>query len=195
MLAPRTKASFLIVVLAVNLALAGGPGARSAYACSCAGGTSLEEEFGFADAVFVGEASKTRLADPYPEDDADFGGVGFTVSESWKGVSGNFVEVHGQGPLFGTSATFSCHYQFERGEEYLVFAGRDAGYLVTSSCGRTAEISEAEDALEALGAPEAFLPDTGGPGAGSRTGAAVTVSALLALAGVLFLRRKIRQTR
>lgn len=197
----QTRILLLVCVLVANLALVGGPGVRSAYACSCVEIATPAKELESSDAVFVGEVAESGLEDPDPGDNAQFGGIRFDVEKSWKGVSEDSVVIYGQassyyGPLEeGEMYTqSSCAVNFDRDERYLVFASGD-DFLVANACGRTSPLAGSEDALEALGAPEASLPDTGGPGAGSRTGAAVTASALLALAGVLFLRRKIRQTR
>ena len=144
----------------------GGPWAGEAYACSCAG-RSLTSEGALreSDAVFSGEVVDIgRL--PLPEEGITtlqmpgLNPVTFDVKESWKGVSGGSAVVHGQGPAP------SCGLDFERGETYLVFAGRVGegadGALQTDYCGNTLPASE-ETARNILGPPPTgSLPETGG---------------------------------
>ena len=157
----------LVPVLVANLVLAGGPWAGEASACSCAGGSSSPEEaLRESDAVFSGEVVDIGRLPPLEEGSMtvqmpDLNPVTFDVKESWKGVSGGSAVVHGQGPAP------SCGLDFERGETYLVFAGRGGegdGALQTDYCGNTFPASE-ETARNILGPPPTgSLPETGGPG-------------------------------
>lgn len=85
--------------------------------------------------------------------------VTFDVKGAWKGVAGDSVVVHGQGP------GASCGLNFERGETYLVFAGGSGkgggGKLQTGLCSATRPASE-ETARNMFGPPTASLPETGG---------------------------------
>ena len=157
----RLAAGVLAACVVANLLLAGGPHAGTAHACSCAGAQTTEEAFRASDAVFSGEVVEvgelpsepgggTMTAMPY------LAPVTFDVRSSWKGVSGASAVVHGQGP------SASCGLDFERGETYLVFAGRPGtdGPLHTDFCGNTFPASE-ETARNILGPPKS-LPETGG---------------------------------
>jgi len=197
MLAPRTKASFLIVVLAVNLALAGGPGARSAYACSCAGVPSAEEGLRNSDAVFWGEVTNVEGQDLSPDNSLDLGPVAFLgpvtfeVKEYWKGDVPESVVVRGQG------AGASCGLNFEQGKSYLVFAyrsgdARDA-LLGTDLCSATGPLTNVEDAPRVLGPPTDQLPDTGGAELLPRDGVILIAGALTLLAAGALVARRMRR--
>lgn len=74
--------------------------------------------------------------------------VTFAVSKSWKFVEATSIQVdtgYGMG---------DCGYNFFVGNDYLVYAsrahGNPGGYLVTSICSRTAELSQAADDLSYL---------------------------------------------
>ncbi len=121
--------------------------------------------------------------------------VTFDVKAAWKGVSGESVVVHGQGP------GASCGLDFERGETYLVFAGGSGrggdGPLETGLCSATRQTSE-ETARNMLGPPET-LPETGGvpperAQRGMESTRVVTTAALVLLAaGALFAGRAMRR--
>ena len=187
----RVGAGLLALSLVAGLLLAGGPYARTAYACSCAGTSSVEEELRSSDAVFAGEMVRGGLEDPRPEDGAMFGGIEFRVDESWKGVSGDSAVVYGQdtayygkleeGKMYTAS---SCAFPFEEGENYLVYAYRYEDGFRVDGCGGTAPLSDAEKDLRVLGTPVDRLTGTGGPSlplAGGLVGAAGLISA-----GLLF---------
>ncbi len=115
--------------------------------------------------------------------------VTFDVKAAWKGVAGGSAVVHGQGP------GVSCGFDFERGETYLVFAGRSGedgdGPLQTDMRGPT-RLSSVETARNMLGPPGDELPETGGvplEGAerwtGTKPAVAAAVLASLAAGAVL----------
>lgn len=170
---------FLVLALAGNLVLAGGPQADKAYACSCAGTRDVEETFERSAAVFSGEVVKAEEVSPESSDPPDpgdpfLGPVTFEVEEAWKGASKDSVVVYGQGP------EVSCGIDFERGETYLVYAGRADGYLTTDYCGRTKPLSFAGSDVNELNDARGSLPDTGGPGA-SHLKAVVATGVVLSL--------------
>ena len=177
--ATRVRAGYVLLALLLGFSLVAG-GARPAYACSCAGTSDTDEEFQRSDAVFagevveVGELSVERAGPPGPGMPL-LAPVTFDVEGAWKGVSGDSAVVHGQGP--GPS----CGLDFERGETYLVFAGRagedENGPLQTDLCSSTRQ-SSVETASNMFGPPADELPETGGP-------ASLAVGAtLLAMAGL-----------
>jgi hypothetical protein len=139
--------------------------ATPAHACSCAGMWDTEEEFRRSDAVFAGEVVEVEELPMEQAGPTDSGmpflaPVTFDVKGAWKGVVGDSVVVHGQGP--GPS----CGLDFERGETYLVFAGRagegENGSLQTDMCSSTRQ-SSVETARNMFGPPAGTLPETGGP--------------------------------
>lgn len=187
----------LSLVLIANVVLAAGPGAGGAYACSCAGGSSSSEEaLRRSDAVFSGEVVKLGELPPVPPGTTTMtmpylDPVTFDVKGSWKGVTGESVVVHGQGP------SASCGLDFERGETYLVFAGRAGGdgALQTDYCGHTFAASE-ETARNILGPPPETLPETGGvaPERAEKRAAPAYLAptAAFVLVGLLLVRRASR---
>lgn len=197
----KVRPCLLILALVVNLALAAGPYASGAHACSCAGGWSTEEEFRRSTAVFSGEVvevGKLPMEQGGPTDPRIplLDPVTFYVKGAGKGVTGDTVVVHGQGP--GPS----CGLNFERGETYLVFAGAkgrsEEDPLETGLCSSTRQASE-ETARNMFGPPTGILPETGGAphgdperGTGSRLAAAAGASLVV---GALLVRRAVRGSR
>ena len=191
----------LVLVMGLSLAVLD---ARPAHACSCAASRSNEEAFRWSDAVFSGEVVDIGELPPEPPGTTTMtmpflNPVTFDVKEAWKGVALDSVVVHGQ----GTSA--SCGLDFERGETYLVFAGRisedEDTALQTDYCGNTFAASE-ETARNILGPPPArSLPETGGvpPDSMKRdvrpSYAAPAAMLTLALAGALLVERTVRKRR
>ncbi len=198
---PKVRPCLLILALVGNLALAAGPYAGGAHACSCAGGWSTEEEFRRSTAVFSGEVvevGKLPMEQVGPTDPGVplLAPVTFDVTGAWKGVTGDTVVVHGQGP--GPS----CGLNFERGETYLVFAGArgrsEEGPLETGLCSSTRQASE-ETARNLFDPTTGSLPETGGiphespkRGEGSRLAAAAGASLVV---GALLIRRAVRGSR
>jgi hypothetical protein len=196
-----TRAGLLVAAFLACLVMVGGPYAGEAHACSCAGTGSTEEALRRSTAVFSGEVVEVEEPSMEQVEPTDpgmplLGPVTFDVKAAWKGVSGESVVVHGQGPGAG------CGLDFERGETYLVFAGGTGrggdGPLETGLCSATRQTSE-ETARNMLGPPET-LPKTGGvlfhsPGRKVHPAfvAATGVLALLA-AGMLLAGLAVRRT-
>lgn len=171
----------LLMALAMGLSLAATLDVRPAHACSCAGTGDAEEELRRSDAVFSGEVVEVGELDsgmPF------LAPVTFDVKGAWKGVTGDSVVVHGQGP------GASCGLDFELGETYLVFAGGSGegggGKLQTGLCSATRLASE-ETARNMFGPPIGTLPETGGvspEGAEPKSGP-TAVAAMAALASLV----------
>jgi hypothetical protein len=107
-----------------------------------------------ADAVFVGRVLDVRnTADPGPFSDAVV--VTLAVAERFVGVTGPIVEIRtGRGGG-------DCGFGFDRGREYLVYAGMRLGRLTTSICSRTAAIGAARSDLAFLRSVSAREAATG----------------------------------
>lgn len=195
MLASKSGAGFLIVALAMNLAIAGVLDIRAAHACSCVSDPlELEKQIESSDAVFAGEATGIKENDLAPGVGPPLGRVVFDVTKSWKGVPEGPVVAYGQGP------GASCGLDFDRSKSYLVYAyhtgdGPD-DHLETGLCTATKPLSEARDDLRLLGPPADALPDTGGSAASlldrDTLSIAAAILALLTLAGVLMVRLRSR---
>lgn len=190
MVATRIRAGSIFLALVMTLSLVF-LGASPARACSCAGTWDTKEEFRRSDAVFSGEVVEVGELPAEQWNPKDPGmpllaPVTFDVKGAWKGVAGDSVVVHGQGP------GASCGLDFERGETYLVFAGGAGedgdGPLQTGLCSSTRQASE-ETARNMFGPPTDTLPQTGGlpphsvePEAGPTFAAATTLASLVVVA-------------
>jgi hypothetical protein len=190
----RIRLAFLMLALAANLVLLGGVSVRSAHACSCAGGASLEKQIRMSDAVFSGEVENIEPDERAPgSGPPSLGRVTFDAKEVWKGGTEEPIEVYG----YGDEVT--CGIEFERGESYLVYAYRSNGnednLLETDFCGPTKPLENADGDLRVLGSQDVPIPDTGGyvlsPVAGAAAIAAVIASLLLS--GGLFVVRRGRR--
>ena len=118
-------------------------------ACSCAGGRTLQQEFGDADAVFLGTVK--GIQQPIGSD--FFGGqitANFDVQKSWKGIDSRSINI-----TTGVSEA-GCGYSFVQGQDFLVFAYNNEGELSTGICSGTHEVSNAitDEDIIALGFPE-----------------------------------------
>jgi hypothetical protein len=186
----RSRAGLLAAALVANLLLVGGPGASEAHACTCAL-VSTERQIKTSDAMFSGEVVSIepgeRAANVSPP---SLGRVTFEVEDSWEGGLEGTVDVYGHGP------GASCGIKFDEGKSYLVYARRSGGgdSLQTGLCDSTKPLEQAEDDLRLLGSPGGSLPGTGGYGVSPFEDATtiVALSALLVVAGVLALQRRLR---
>ncbi|CAN5888887.1 hypothetical protein BH23ACT11_BH23ACT11_16190 [soil metagenome] len=178
-------ASVLSIVVLMSFPLS-----DCAYACSCAASSGTpqeraEEAFAGAGAVFAGVV--VDVSGPAPSTVMSSGdpvAVTFRVSEAWKGPPQETLEV--------TTATssVSCGYEFQTGEEYLVYASRDLG---VSLCSETKLLSDAAADLGVLGGggelDEGYeLPDTSGSTYGLLyliSGRTIWVIGLAAMVGAL----------
>jgi len=117
-----------------------------AYACSCVGPISPEEQFERSEAAFAGTAvsvEEKRVGSIAKS-------VTIDVTETWKGVTDSRVVVTTGG------GGGDCGFDFREGERYLVYASRssmygDASDLVTTMCDRTALWTAAGNDLNFLG--------------------------------------------
>lgn len=144
------------LVLLTMLGLSPGPEASACCAPSQPG-----EALGHADAVFRGRVVALQPAEAAARPDVltarampeRWRDVAEQVAEmavlaTWKGVREDFVRVRGGHPQLSGSISF------EAGEEYVVFARREAdGTWSAQPCWGTAILAHAADTLAALGAP------------------------------------------
>lgn len=122
---------------------------KQAFACSCAQPGPPREEFQKADAVFSGQVIELKKSpDTYSWE------AMFYVLEAWKGITTRTVTVSSV-PSGGM-----CGYEFEKGEEYLVYGYKwDGDVLSTSLCTRTNKLTFAHEDLKELGRGVTELPD------------------------------------
>ncbi len=132
----RMSQSLATILLTLAVCLIGLTFNNPVFACECHKRNDFEQEFGFSQAVFVGEVVEMDKSKP----DAI---ITFKVEKMWKGAKSETIVVrtNNQGK--------ACGYIFSQDERYLVYA-YDDGALRTSICTRTAEVKSAADDLKAL---------------------------------------------
>lgn len=123
-------------------------------ACSCAPPRAPLESLLGADWVFSGTVIEVEIITGDPPGLWDTLAATFQVGRVFKGQAGSEIVVH------TAKDSAVCGYNFERGQSYLVYAGRGLGDKPsTSHCSRTRLLSQADEDIRAL---------TPGPGAESR---------------------------
>lgn len=133
----RAVSLLVRVVLVVLFSLAAAPAA----ACSCDEAT-VEEAIASAGAIFEGVVDSIEV-----DASGDARVVRFAVTQAWRGVASEHVEVR------TSIAESACGYPFEVGQAYLVYASGTTteGYRV-SLCSRTRAMDAAGEDRIALGA-------------------------------------------
>jgi hypothetical protein len=123
--------------------------AESARACSCGSGGPPCQAYGNTAAVFIGTPTavvKTTVKSGEGTRQYDYPKrlFMFRVEEAFRGVDASEVQV-----MTGTGGG-DCGYNFQIGERYLIYAGRDTNSEVygTSICTRTRLVSDAREDLE-----------------------------------------------
>lgn len=148
--------------------------ASDAWACSCAMRGTVRESIDMADAVFLGEVTDVRRAEPawvtelrflkarvlrsvgiddtsltYWYNGPRYGMVAkLVVLRDWKGSPGKTVEIrtgYGGG---------DCGFPFDVTKAYVVYAYYAGGYYFTGICGRTTLASSAKEEIAELDALE-----------------------------------------
>lgn len=115
-------------------------------ACSCAEQQSVEEEFKQSKAVFSGEVLEVK--ENRSTNGSMSNSVLFEVSKTWKGVDETQIII-----TTGVGGG-DCGIEFNKGEEYLVYATESTMYgentLVSTICDRTGELQSLQDDLTFL---------------------------------------------
>jgi hypothetical protein len=140
------RATLAIIIVSAALLVVPAASDNGAFACSCAGPRPASEVYQESDAVFVGKAVDIKSKD-------HFNIVQFDVDMAWKGVPEGTVLVK----TAESSAT--CGYDFEQGQNYLVYAHNSSNYLSTGTCGRTQPFEGAFQDLAYLGPGYIPAPD------------------------------------
>lgn len=161
------KAILILAILILSSA--------SALACSCLI-TTVQEQIGRSPAIFAGTVVSYDTIG-FVRSTADPARVVFNVSKVWKGEVHEYTEV--QTAVSGAS----CGYEFEEGEEYLVYASEGdpitgADGLSVGLCSRTAKLADAQEDLQVLGGGRPPLP-------GERKSPEGALPALMTVAAVL----------
>jgi hypothetical protein len=138
-----SKTINLVICLVISVIMFA-VGAEYAQACSCVGNGPPLEELGKATAVFSGRViERDETAVLYTT--ADPVRVTFQVYTVWKGpVCGTII-------VTTAYSEVSCGYEFQEGEEYLVYAHGSVDNLEVSLCSRTRLLAGASQELSELG--------------------------------------------
>jgi hypothetical protein len=134
-------------------------GANSASACSCLPATP-QEYFKRSSAVFSGkvidvvEQSSGRAG---PSRFLEGRKVIFQVSRVWKGKNERQLVV------MTSDSSASCGYEFQEGQEYLVYASNEEARLQTGLCNGTKLFSDARADLAILGQGETPATESSNP--------------------------------
>ena len=131
----------LIVLIVIGVSAVTEP----VHACQCREyGTPVCARFWRSDAVFFGRVIDIKPLKNKPDDVYTYVMVSFRVQESFRGVSGNRVEV--------ATATTMCDTVFKKGKPYLVFATRDdkTDQYFTGMCTGTGSAVETDEILNDL---------------------------------------------
>jgi len=116
-------------------------------ACSCLQPPPPDEALRQADAVFAGEVTDFRKAEPgNGETLSDLYEAVFRVTAMWKGPDADRIKV-----LTADPSQLMCGYRFEPGVRYLVYAYETTEGLDTSICTRTTVLDTADYDLSVLG--------------------------------------------
>lgn len=137
-----------IVICSLFLTLLVGILPDESYACSCAQRMSPEESYELYDAIFAGKVLSISDSEGRSGVQASFPSVDvkFEVQEFWKGNVDRIVTVN-----TADSPGLSCGFHFVEGQEYIVYAADQGGWLLTSACTRTSKLDTAIDDLAYLG--------------------------------------------
>ena len=158
-----------------------------ARACSCLQPPPPDEALRHADAVFAGEVTDFRIAEPVDGvTSSDLYEAAFRVTAVWKGPDADRIKV-----LTADPSQLLCGYRFEPGVRYLVYAYESTVGLETGNCTRTALLDTAGYDLSVIG--EGAMPSSVKRNAWLMRGvAAFAVPAAAVLAFGLF--RRFRRT-
>jgi len=142
----RNKLLITAVLCMVFSLLSLSIGLSKSYACDCVKPPSVEDELERSQAVFSGKVLEVNeMNKGYMKKR-----VLLEVTETWKGISESQVIIT------TGSGGGDCGYEFQVGEEYLVYAHPSSMYgeqeeLVSIICDRTTELSTAQEDLAVLG--------------------------------------------
>jgi len=156
MLVPKTVRMSMVLVISMMIAGVTLLQPCIAFACSCAPSPSVAASVSSAVAVFSGKVMKVDAPQGQVVSSADPVTVTFAVQKVWKGAA------EPQLVVITALDSASCGYNFELGQEYLVYADRNEGpgaALSVNLCSRTTILPQAQSDLAALG--EGQLPAGG----------------------------------
>ncbi|MBX7173334.1 MAG: hypothetical protein K1X72_20365 [Pyrinomonadaceae bacterium] len=125
-------------------------GFENAKACECMGREKPTTEFRKTPVIFVGTVKSVNSVDSrkfgYEYNRYDLQTT-FSVNEAFKGVKGNEIDI------FSSSQGTACGIEFQKGEQYLVYAyddGEKKRFYNTDICTRTRFTENKEDEIAVL---------------------------------------------
>ena len=174
------KTALFVVLVLVTLAVSLGGAVEPCYACSCIMPGSPQEEMGRSSVVFQGKVTEVRGA---PAGDMvnsmDPVQVIFEVSRVWKGPEyKNLV-------ISTAMSSASCGFEFQPGQEYIVYANGGEDSLETGLCTRTRSLADGGEDIQALG--DGIVPTLDNPQIQPEESGGISTqyAVLLAAAGVI----------
>ena len=162
---------------------------QQSKACSCAERPSVKKELASKKAIFSGKViqikeNKNKIL-RFIFDQKE---VLFQVDQVWEG------EVPAQVLIYTSFTEASCGYPFEENKEYLVYAGKEEGHLITTICDRTDLLSNATKDLEQLGEVKVLSKNTKlenkAIGQNTTVNLLPVIILVILVIGVLFKKRK-----
>jgi hypothetical protein len=145
----------MIITLLATLAVLG-PSSETCppAVCSCVSLGPVSEARARGETIFEGRVLQMRDSTIWRAEgprlkhvSRKWRAVTLEVRRVWNGAPGDTVRV-----LTGTGGG-DCGYPFEEGEEYVVFADRFDGFLVSSICSHTTDVKQAGAIRDSLGTP------------------------------------------
>lgn len=113
---------------------------NNAEACDCDIPKSAREGLEQSDAVFTGKVKsikKTKI------DGEAFNEAWIEVGEIWKGIKESQIVVY--------TSWSSCQFEFQEGEDYLLYSYQVSGNYYVTNCGRSNKLSGATMDIDQLG--------------------------------------------
>lgn len=136
----RQIVKIIAVFLFFNIAIALVTSPLQVSACSCDIPADAIEGMAHSDAVFTGEVKHIKRANINGD---TYDAVLIHVDEIWKGINESQVIVY--------TGWTSCQFEFEEGEQYLLYAYKNEDKLYVISCGRSTVMSNGAEDIKLLG--------------------------------------------
>lgn len=133
----------IVVVLFLNIVVDILSSPLKVSACSCDIPTDAIEGMAHADAVFTGEVKEIKKSKINRD---AYDAVLIQVDEIWKGINESQVIVY--------TGWTSCQFEFEKGEQYLLYAYKNEDRYHVINCGRSTTTANGVEDIKLLGSGE-----------------------------------------
>jgi hypothetical protein len=111
---------------------------NQAFGCDCADKPSVIDSWNSKDQIFVGHLISKDTTNSYDRSGTPLVRYTFEIKEFFKGPSYN---ASNKRTIYSISFRGSCDSHFELNRDYLVYGSIIRGFLLSSSCSRTEELS------------------------------------------------------